>query len=245
MIVADRNLLILLQRAALYPANGNTAHKLVVVNGRHQHLEGLIQIGLRGRDIVQNGIKQWLEVGAGHIGRIGRNALPGRTEQHGRVQLLVCGIQIQQKLQHLVYHLMDALIGTVNLIDDHNDAVAQLQRAAQHKAGLGHGTFRCIHQQNDAVDHFQDTLHLTAKVGVARRIHDIDLGISVLDGGVFGKNGDAALALQIIGVHHAVHCLLIFPVYAALLEHLVHQRGFAVVNMGDDGYISQLLVFQM
>ena len=42
-------------------------------------------------------------------------------------------------------------------------------------------------------------------------------------GGVLGHDGDAALTLKVIGVHYAVHDLLIFAVYAGLLEHFVDQ----------------------
>ena len=34
-------------------------------------------------------------------------------------------------------------------------------------------------------------------------------------------------------------------VYAALLQHLVHQGGLAVVNVGDDGYVSQMFVLHI
>ena len=57
MIVADGDLLILLQGAALNAADGDPAHKLVVVNGADQHLERLIHIRLRGRDVFQNRLK--------------------------------------------------------------------------------------------------------------------------------------------------------------------------------------------
>ena len=79
---------------------------------------------------------------------------------------------------------------------------------------------------------------------MARGIHDVDLGVAVLDGGVLGQNGDAALTLQIVGVHDALHRLLILAVYTALLQHLIHQRGLAVVNVGDNGNISQFFVLQ-
>ena len=60
--------------------------------------------------------------------------------------------------------------------------------------------------------------------------------------GVLGEDRDAALALEVAGVHDAVHDGLIFAVDAALLEHLVDQGGLAVVNVGDDGDISDFLL---
>ena len=83
-----------------------------------------------------------------------------------------------------------------------------------------------------------------AEVGVARGVHDVDLGVAVLDGGVLGQDGDAALTLQVVGVHDALHRLLVLAVHAALLEHLVHQRGLAVVDVGDNGHVSQFFVLQ-
>ena len=55
------------------------------------------------------------------------------------------------------------------------DAVAELQRAAQHEARLRHGAFGGVHEQDNAVDHFEHALDLAAEVGVARRIDDVDL----------------------------------------------------------------------
>ena len=34
---------------------------------------------------------------------------------------------------------------------------------------------------------------------------------------------------------------LVFPEYAALLEHLVHQGGLAMVNVGDDGNVADIV----
>ena len=79
---------------------------------------------------------------------------------------------------------------------------------------------------------------------MTRRVHDVYFGVAVADGRVLGQNGDAPLTLQIVGVHDAIHGLLIFPIYTALLEHFVHQRGLAVVDVGNDGNVSQLIVLQ-
>ena len=136
---------------------------------------------------------------------------------------------------------MDALVGAVDLVEHHDHAVAQLKRAAEHEAGLGHGALRRVYQQNDAINHFQNTLHLAAEVGVARGVDDIDLRVAVPDGGILRHDGDAALAFKVIGVHDAVHNLLVVAIDAGLLEHLVDQRGLAVVNVGDDGDVSELI----
>ena len=57
-------------------------------------------------------------------------------------------------------------------------------------------------------------------------------------GRVLGKNGDAALAFQIVRVHDALGHGLVVAESAALAEHGVNQRGLAVVHVGDDGDIA-------
>ena len=83
-----------------------------------------------------------------------------------------------------------------------------------------------------------------AEVGMARGVHNVDLGVAVLDGGVLGQDGDAPLTLQVVGVHDPLHRLLVLAVHAALLEHFVDEGGLAVVDVGDDRHISQFLVLQ-
>ena len=135
---------------------------------------------------------------------------------------------------------MYALVGAVDLIDDNDDAVTQLQRAAEDEAGLGHGTLGRVNEQDNAVDHLENALDLAAEVGVSRGIDNVYLRIAVLHGGVFSHDGYAALTLEVVRVHDSLDDLLIFAVNAALLEHLVNQRGFAVVNVGDNCNISEL-----
>ena len=89
-------------------------------------------------------------------------------------------------------------VGAVDLVDDDDHPVAQLQRAAEHEAGLGHGALGGVDEQDDAVDHLQDALDLAAEVGVAGGVDDVDLRVAVLDGGVLGEDGDAALTLEVV-----------------------------------------------
>ena len=57
---------------------------------------------------------------------------------------------------------------------------------------------------------------------------------------VLRQDGDAALALEVVRVHHARHDHLVVAEHAALVQHGVHQRGLAVVDVGDDGDIANL-----
>ena len=60
------------------------------------------------------------------------------------------------------------------------------------------------------------------------------------DGRVLGQNGNAALALLIVGVHDAVRVLTVFAKSTGLLQHAVDQRGLAMVNVRDNGNITEL-----
>ena len=60
------------------------------------------------------------------------------------------------------------------------------------------------------------------------------------DRGHLGQDGDAALALEIVGIHRALGDALILAEGAGLLQQAVDQRGLAMVDMGDDGDIAQI-----
>jgi hypothetical protein len=59
-----------------------------------------------------------------------------------------------------------------------------------------------------------------------------------VDGGVLGQDRDAALALELVAVHHAVGHLLIGAEGAALPQQRVHERGLAVVDVRDDRQVT-------
>ena len=61
-----------------------------------------------------------------------------------------------------------------------------------------------------------------------------------VNGRVLGQNGNAALALLIIGVHDAVRVFTVVTKGAGLLQHAVDQGGLAMVNVRDDGNITEL-----
>jgi hypothetical protein len=75
---------------------------------------------------------------------------------------------------------------------------------------------------------------------VARRIDDVDLGVFPMHRRALGKNGDAALALQIVGIHRALDLALVVAVGAGLLQQLVDEGGLAVVDVSDDSDIAKV-----
>jgi hypothetical protein len=75
------------------------------------------------------------------------------------------------------------------------------------------------------------------------RIDDVDPKALVVKGGIFGCDSDASFPLQINGVHEAFGNMLIGPEHPALFEHLVHKGGFPMIHMGDNGDISDGILF--
>src|SRR6185437_13689231 len=95
-------------------------------------------------------------------------------------------------------------------------------------------------QHQRAVHHVEDALDLAAEIGVAGSVDDVDAGVFPLHRGRLGQDGDAALALQIVGIHRALDHALVVAVGAGLLQQAIDQRGLAVVDVGDDGDVTKV-----
>ncbi len=238
MPVAHLHLLAHLGPAVLDAAHPDAADKVVVIDARAEHLEGGLGVALGALDILQNGLEQRLEVGARHVRAVAGGACPARAEDHRAVQLLIGGAKVHQQQQNLVDDLLDPRVRPVDLVHRDHQREVLLQRLLQHKAGLGHAALGGVHQQQHPVDHLEHPLHLAAEIGVAGGVDDVDLDPVIGAAAVFGQDGDAALPLDVAGIHHPLGHLLIVPESPALLEHLVHQGGLAVVDMRDDGNVS-------
>src|SRR5207253_9692991 len=89
--------------------------------------------------------------------------------------------------------------------------------------------------------HLQDALDFAAEIRMAGRVDDIHLRAAQDERDVLGQDGDAALALQIVGIENALAAQLAGAEHARLTQQLVHQRRLVVVHMGDDGNISDVV----
>ena len=111
-----------------------------------------------------------------------------------------------------------------------------------HELGLRQRPFGGVDQHQRAVHHVEDALDLAAEIGVAGRVDDVDPGVLPDQRGRLGEDGDAALALEVVGIHGALGDALVVAERAGLLQQPVDQGGFAVVDMGDDGDVAQVHV---
>ena len=160
----------------------------------------------------------------------------------GKFELLFGGIEIDEKIVEFVEDFLDPRIGPVDLVDDGDRGQLRLERLHQHVTRLRQRTFAGIDQKQNAVDHLQCALDLAAEIAVAGRIDDVDLHAVVTDARGLGENRDSPLPLEIVGIHDAFGDFFVGSENAALAQHGVHERRLAVVDVGDDRYVSNLVI---
>ena len=160
--------------------------------------------------------------------------------------MFIC-IKIEEQFVRLIHHFGDARVGAVGLVDDEDYGKLRLERFAKHKSGLGKWTFRGIDQENDPVDHLQPALDLATEVRVAWCVDhvDDDRALStrpgIVDRGVLRQDCDALFFLKVIGIHHPVDEFAMRGECASLAKHLIDESGLAVVDVGDDGNVSDVI----
>ena len=170
-----------------------------------------------------------------------RPAVERRRVDHREVELLVGRAELVEQVERLVDDPLRPRAGAVDLVDDDDRLQALLQRLHRDEARLRHRAFDRVDQQQHAVDHAQHALDFAAEVGVARRVDDVDVHVAVIDRAVLGEDRDAALALEVVAVHHPLADVLVLGERARLHQQLVDERGLAVVDVGDDGDVAEVL----
>ena len=230
-----------MQRALEDAADGDAAEVVGVVEVGDQNLQRAFGVAGGRGDGADDGLKQRLQIRAG-VGQIGgRRAGLGHRVEHREIQLRLVGVEIDEEIVNLVQDFLRPRVGAVDLVDDHDGLQLGFESLGQHVAGLRQRALGRVHQQHHAVDHLEGAFHFAAEVGVAGGIDDVDFAACEVDGRVFGENGDAALALEFVRVHHPLGHLLVGAEGAGLAQHGVDEGGLAVVNMGDDGDIAYRL----
>lgn len=88
----------------------------------------------------------------------------------------------------------------VELVDEDQCGDAQASQGAHQDAGLCLDAFDGRDDQDGAVEHVQDALHLGDEVGVAGSVDEVDGQVVDLERDDGGLDGDAALSFQREGV---------------------------------------------
>ena len=240
MMVDHDDFLIDADGSAVDLAYAYSSHIFIVIDRADEHLQRTFLISLRSRNVIQDRLKQ-----GAHILLFVREVtnsvtVTGGSKYERAVELLIRSVQIDQKLEHLINDLIRAGFRTVDLVNANDDGKIQRQGMLQNELGLRHGAFKSVNNKDNAVDHFQNALDLTAEIGVAWRIDDVDLRILIKNSRIFRQDGDAALPLKGVGVHNALRNLLAGAENAALLKQLIHQRCLAVIYVSNDRNVSDI-----
>ena len=234
------------RRAAHEPAAGHAPdHQpsdVVVPAERHGlELERRLEVHVRGRRTLENRLEQRPQVAARVLERAHGGAFLRRGEDHRELELAIVGAEVDEQIEDLVDHLVRALLRPVDLVHHQHDAQAVRERLAHHEAGLRHHAVDRVDQQQRRVDHPEHALDLAAEVGMARCIDEMDPHALELDRGVLGVDRDAALALEVLAVHHALDHGLVLAEGAGLTQQAVDQRGLAVIDVRDDRDVADVL----
>jgi hypothetical protein len=171
--------------------------------------------------VLDDRVEQRPQVLARHLRIQARRADARVGIEHGKIELILVGVEIDEQVVDLVQHFGDARVGPVDLVDHDERRQPALERLSKNKAGLRQRPFRRVDQQHHPVHHRQRPLDLAAEVGVARGIDDVDQHVVVVDGGVLRENGDAALTFQFVAVHRALGHALVGAKHAALVQQRV------------------------
>jgi hypothetical protein len=198
----------------------------------------LLRLG--GRHVLDDALEQGRKVLALVFQLVHRPARAARGEEVMEVELVVIGFQRQEKIEDGFQRLLGLGVGAVDLVDHHDGLQAQFQGLGEHEFGLRHHRFRRVDQKHHPVHHRENALHLAAEIGMAGGIHDVEARAVPFHRGAFGQDGDAPLALLVVGIHGALGHVLVLAHRTGLLEQLVDQRGFAMVDMGDDGDVADI-----
>jgi hypothetical protein len=219
------NLVLLLQHA-IDDANQHDDADVVVEPGiNDQRLQRRVFIAARRRNVLHHGFQHVDDaqpaLGGAMHGVIGRNA---------------------DDFLDLVDHALRVGGGQIDLVQHREDFNAELDSRVAVGHGLRFHTLRGIDHQQRAFAGRQRTRNFVGEIDVAGGVNQVELVfLAVLrlvqQGGGLRLDGDAALALQ---VHRVEYLRLHLAVgkAAAVMNQSVRQRGFAVVDMGDDGEIA-------
>ena len=219
--------LTLADRALHNAEENHHAHIGVILAVEHQGAEGRIGIAGGSGQVVDDALQHRLDVNA----QLGRDLGSIEGGQADDVLHLLLG------LHHIGGREVDLIKHGHDLQLMLHGEVGVGQRLCLHALGRVHHQQRAFAGGERAADLIVE-VHVTGGVDEVQGVGLAVVG-SVEDLHGAGLDGDAALLFQLHVIQQLVgHLALRHGV--TLLQQAVSQRGFAVVNMGDDGEITNL-----
>ena len=191
--------------------------------------------------MVEDRLEQGLQRVAHALSRKARPSLLGDGVEDGYVELVGVLGQLQEEVMGELERALGVGQRAVELVDDQDRAEPDLEGLAEDEAGLRHRAFGGVDQEQAPVGHVEDPLDLAPEIGVARGVDDVDHGVVVADGRVLGQDRDPLLAFEWVRIHDQRTHLLVLPEGVALLQEGVDQRRLAMVDVGDDGQVADVV----
>jgi hypothetical protein len=236
--IPQLDLLAGLDRAATDAADADASDIRVVVERGDLELQRRFRLALGSRHVVQDGFVKRAHVGlAAHVIRAGP-AFEGGGVDHREIELAIAGAELVEQFEGLVDDPVGARARTVDLVHHDDGIEAERQRLARDEARLRHRAFDRVDHQQHRVDHREDAFHFAAKVGVPGGVDNIDARAAVLDGAVLREDRDATFLFDVVRVHHPLGDFLVRGESAGLAQQAVHQGGLAMVDVRNDGDVS-------
>ena len=248
IVLHDEDGVTRVNRSGIHAADADASDVLGVIDRHALHGERTVGIDLGSGHVVENHVEQRVHVVVVVGGVKACEAVHGARVYHvlhRELELLVVCAEVRHQVEAVVVSLLRIGTGAVDLVHHDHDGKARLDSVTQHEARLGHGAFERVDEKQRAVSHLEHALDLAAEVGMARGVDDVDLHALVLDGDVLRQNGDAALALLVVGVEHALLDLLILAEGIGRAQKLVDEGRLAVVDVSDDGDVANVLLFHL
>ncbi len=229
-----------LDRAVPDTADGHSADVVVGRQVGNQQLERMVRHVSRRRSVLDQQFEERPKVGPG-VSQIHRRG-PGLGVgvHHREVDLMLIRAEVHEQLVDGVEDLRRPRIGAIDLVDRDDDRQVVRHGLLENVARLRQRALRRVHEQQHRVDHVQAALDLTAEVGMAGRVDDVQAYAVVVDRGLLGEDRDPLLPLQVIRVHDPIDDDLVGPEGTGLAQHRVDERGLAVIDVGDDGDIADV-----
>ena len=243
--VGNNDVLVRTEAAADDTADGDFTDVVVVIQGRNHELQRAVDIAFRAGAVFNDSFKQRFQIAAVVVHRIFGDAVAAVCVDDWEIELVVVGFQFHEQFQYFVFDFRNAGFGLVDFIDNYDRLQILFQRLAQYVFRLRHRAFEGVDEQQYAVNHIQNTFYFAAEIGMARRVDDIDLDAFMHDGRVFGQDRNAPFPFDIAGVHDSFGNLFIGAENVALLKHCVDQCRFAMVNVGNNCNIANILTFHL
>ena len=168
--------------AAFYPAYTDPANIVIVVYGRYQNLQRSLLFASRSRYMVDDGIKNGLHVWLHLIRFVTRNTVTRRGINYGKFKLFIACTKLNKQTQNLIHDLIRTCARTINLVDNDYRNLIKFKSFPENEPRLRHTAFKRIYEKQNAVYHLENALNLTAEIGMAGSVNDINSITVIING---------------------------------------------------------------